>query len=119
MDLQDRLAEELRSRGIEARSPGTWQPPFDLAYETSGAWFVVEVKTGRPVSPQQVRLGVGQVLEYCHLYVARVRFHPVLLVEGESPQPWIELSEALGVKILRADDLAASMFGIDAQPSSG
>jgi len=115
MNLQDRLAEALRHRGIEPRSPGSWQPQFDLAFENAGKCFVVEVKSGDPVSAQQVRLGTGQLLEYRHLLEDDTRtetVQAVLLIEAEPPDPWAAVVEAVGIKLLRADQLDKSLSGL-------
>lgn len=111
MSLQDELADQLLERGIEPRSPATWQPDFDLGFEHEGRHFVVEVKTGYPVSTQQVRLGVGQVLEYCHsLRDAESCPRPVLLLEAEPPSPWpVLLQEELGISVIRGDRIASSL----------
>lgn len=114
MELQDRLADELSSRGVEPRSPASWEPQFDLAFEHSGIAFIVEVKTGDPVAPQQVRLGVGQLLEYCHLETTKIALEvrPVLLLEAKPPDPWYALSGDLGIAILPADDLDRSLAAL-------
>jgi hypothetical protein len=114
MDLQDLLADQLRAQGVEPRSPGTWQPQFDLAFEHGDEYFVVEVKTTDPVSSQQVRLGAGQVLEYCHLLRDTVDcdVRPVLLVEAELPSPWETLIDELGIRIIRADCLSESLSAL-------
>ena len=111
MRLQDRFADELQRRGIEPRSPGPAEPQFDLAFEHRGAIHVVEVKTGTLPSQPQVRIGVGQVLEYHALvgdmYSTPVR--PMLLLEGEPPAPWPQLAERLAIQIVRADRLDESL----------
>ncbi len=111
MRLQDRFADELRRRGIEPRSPGPAEPQFDLAFEHRGAIHVVEVKTGTLPSQPQVRIGVGQVLEYHavvgDMYSTPVR--PMLLLEGEPPAPWPQLAERLAIQIVRADRLDESL----------
>lgn len=114
MDLQDRLADMLHGRGVEPRSPASWQPQFDLAFEHAGRRFVVEVKSGDPVSVQQVRLGAGQVLEYSHLLrdIDSQDVRAVLLVEVEPPQPWRVLADALGIQFLRADQLEKSLSSL-------
>jgi hypothetical protein len=111
MDLQDRLADALRERGLEPRSPGSWQPQFDLAFEHGGQRFVVEVKSGSPVSAQQMRLGAGQVLEYRHLLrdAGDDDAHAVLLIEEKPPSPWCALVDALNIKLLQADELEQSL----------
>jgi hypothetical protein len=106
MDLQDRLADALSGRGVEPRAPGSWQPQFDLAFEHAGVTFVVEIKSGDPVSPQQMRVGAGQVLEYRQLLLDTVaQIQAVLLVEADPPDPWPALASALGIWLLRADRL--------------
>ena len=111
MQLQDRLARELQGRGIEPLSPGSWQPQFDLAFEHGGKHFVVEVKSGYPVSSQQMRLGAGQVLEYRQLLSngASTEVRAAVMVEGEPPAPWRQLAADLGIQLLRADQLEESL----------
>jgi len=109
MSLQDELAADLRGRGIEPLSPGTWQPQFDIAFEHAQRRYVVEVKSGAPVSPQQVRLGTGQVLEYCHLLKEGDEPRPVLLLEGEPPSPWDLLLADLRIGVICSDSLSASV----------
>jgi hypothetical protein len=114
MDLQDRFADALRQRGVEPRSPDGWQPRFDLAFEHTGRRFVVEVKSGDPVTSQQVRLGAGQVLEYCHVLrdSTPLQVHPVLLIESTPPHPWVALADAMGIHLLRADELEKSLSAL-------
>jgi hypothetical protein len=114
MELQDRLAAALGERQIEPRSPGSWQPQFDLAFEHAGKTFVVEVKSGDPVSPQQMRLGTGQLLEYrCRLEEGRSEeISAALLIESAAPEPWEKLCGSLGIQILRADELRDSLAAL-------
>ncbi len=116
MNLQDRLADALRRRGVEPRSPGGWQPQFDVAFEHARKRFIVEVKSGDPVTAQQVRLGAGQLLEYRHLLrdmdTVSQEVHAVLLVEAEPPHPWTALVGGLGIRFLRADQLEESLSAL-------
>lgn len=114
MNLQDRLADALRGRGIEPRSPAGWQPRFDLAFENGGKRFVVEVKSGDPVGAQQARLGAGQVLEYRHLLGegGSTEVEPVLLFETGPPYPWAALAGEVGLRLLRADRLEESLSAL-------
>jgi hypothetical protein len=114
MELQDRLADALRRRGVEPRSPGSWQPQFDVAFEHAGKCLVVEVKSGDPVSAQQIRLGTGQLLEYRHLLcdATSQEVHAVLLIEGEPPHPWLALAATFGIQVLRADQLDESLSAL-------
>jgi hypothetical protein len=118
MDLQDDLAAALLARGVQPRRPIGSQPVFDLAFEHGGARYVVEVKSGDPASSQQVRYGVGQVLEYTHLLNQQgamidvaVPVIPVILIESAPPAPWTQLTQQLGVRVLIATDLDS---GLDA-----
>lgn len=107
MELQDRLASELRRRGIVPRSPEIWQPQFDLAFEHDGQRWVIEVKTSDPVSAQQVRLGLGQVLEYRHRLSCPGAPCVVaaLLLETTPADPWSAICQDLGVVLVAADRL--------------
>lgn len=110
MKLQDGLADALVARGIEPRSPSGSQPFFDLAFEHAGLRYVVEVKSGHPASSQQVRYGVGQVLEYAHLLnSADGAVIPVILVESSPPMPWADLAAQLGVRVLVATELDSAL----------
>ena len=117
MELQDQLANELHRRGVEARSPGSWEPKFDLVFKHDRTGYVVEVKSGNPVASHQVRIGVGQVLEYTHIEAAQVEFpvQPVLLLETAPPDPWPELCDQLGIRLLVANDLADSLSALLSQ----
>lgn len=111
MDLQDRLATTLRDLGIEPLSPGGWQPQFDVAFEHAGKRFVVEVKSGDPVSAQQLRLGTGQLLEYSYLLRSENPddVQAVLLIESEPPDPWRSVAGAVGIEMLQANELDESL----------
>jgi hypothetical protein len=110
MELQDDLAEALEARGIDPRSPSGSQPLFDLAFEHDGLRYVVEVKAGNPASQQQVRYGVGQVLEYAHLLSsADAPVIPVILIESVPPMPWVDLAGQLGVRVLVATELDSAL----------
>lgn len=64
-DLEEKLADAALRRGLEPLSPvGT--PQFDVAWrEPSGALTVVEVKSlPEGGATQQIRLGIGQLIEY-------------------------------------------------------
>lgn len=113
MDMQDKLAAALVARGVQPRRPNGSQPVFDLAFEHNSARYVVEVKSGEPASSQQVRYGVGQVLEYTHLLsqqaAAAMPVISVILIETAPPAPWAELTEHLGIRVLVLANLQADL----------
>lgn len=121
MELQDRLATELQRHGIAPRSPGSWQPQFDLAFEHAGQRWVIEVKTTDPVSAQQIRLGLGQVLEYRHRlsgsqWSSCERSPPA----GNNPRGSVAGDcQDLGVVLIAADRLPGSLTDCFARRSLG
>jgi hypothetical protein len=111
MELQDSLATELRRRGIAPRSPGSWQPEFDLAFEHEETRWVVEAKSSKPVSPQQMRLGLGQVLEYRHRLAGGdgQSVRAALLLETTPDDPWPAVCREAGVSVIAADELTGCL----------
>lgn len=87
MQLQNALADYARSLGVEPRSPRSFDPAFDLAWEHDGTTVIIEVKSANEANHrQQARLGIGQVLEYAAVLNDEVPgdYRPVLLL-GQSP----------------------------------
>lgn len=65
MDLQNRIAAIVASAGLVPLSPSPGDPQFDIAWKPRGRFVVCEVKTSnKDNARQQLRLGLGQVLEY-------------------------------------------------------
>jgi hypothetical protein len=69
-DAQDALAEALRNAGLKPRSPMPGDPAFDIAWrdgDTEGTAFICEVKSLTSENETgQIRLAIGQVLDYVH-----------------------------------------------------
>jgi hypothetical protein len=69
-DTQDALAEALRDAGLKPRSPKPGDPAFDIAWrddDAEGTAFICEVKSLTSENETwQVRLAIGQVLDYVH-----------------------------------------------------
>lgn len=87
MDLQNSLAEYIRELGLDPKSPNTNEPQFDIAWRHGTTDVVVEVKSVNSDNRrQQVRLGIGQVLEYVSILndVVAGDYRPVLLL-SETP----------------------------------
>jgi hypothetical protein len=98
---QNALADLLRSCGREPFSPGPGEPDFDLAWKEQHTFCVVEVKslTGTNAT-QQLRLGLGQVLDYREeLAQQHVNVLAVLALEAEPPARWPTIAAAAGVRI--------------------
>jgi hypothetical protein len=69
-DTQDALAEALRNASLKPRSPKPGDPAFDIAWrddDAGGVAFICEVKSLTSENETgQVRLAIGQVLDYVH-----------------------------------------------------
>jgi len=91
----------------EPLSPGLGAPRFDLGWQAAdGSLIIAEVKslpseaTGQA---QQLRLGLGQILEYSQRVrlmagVAGPRVQPALIVQQEPDDPvWVLTCESVGV----------------------
>jgi hypothetical protein len=95
---QNLLAEWLVEHRLVPLSPGPSQPAFDLAWRERGELIVAEVKS-MPAGSElpQLRLGLGQVLDYAHTLSAR----PVLVVERRPADPrWLDLCGTYGVTLV-------------------
>jgi hypothetical protein len=101
---QNWLADEVRSLGMDPRSPGPGDVNFDLAWKgPDGTVYVAEVKSTTPSNEEkQLRLGLGQVLRYRQLLSAdggHVR--SVLAIEEPPSDPrWLDLCREVGVSLV-------------------
>jgi hypothetical protein len=104
--LQNRLAElaELaRAAGWAPRDPAPIDPEFDLAWETADVIVVVEVKSCTKANEvRQLRMGMGQVLDYEDAVRARGKpVQPVLYLERPpSDTRWVPLAEQHNVRLI-------------------
>lgn len=97
--LENWLIATLRSMGIEPLDPAG-DPFFDLAWKMGATTHVCEVKSSANSEVHQLRLGLGQVLEYQRKLersgLALVR--PSLLIESEPRDPdWPDICRRHGV----------------------
>lgn len=102
-DTLDALAAAVRAQHLQPLEPEVNNPPYDLAWETSTAIFVAEVKSLTLANAEhQLRLGLGQILRYWHAmsnYGKKVI--PVLAVECKpEDSTWFSLCERLGVHLV-------------------
>jgi hypothetical protein len=98
------LLAHLSDQGVEVRSHAPGAPAFDAGWSRGKDLFIAEVKslTGAR-EDQQIRLGIGQVLDYAHqLRTAhpRRRLHPVLVLEKRPVDPrWSSLAQSVGIRL--------------------
>jgi hypothetical protein len=103
-----------RSRGAETRSPGTADPDFDLAWKQGDIVTVVEVKSLTDTNQDgQLRLGLGQVLDYQHrLELNGCSTRAVLAVEKEpNDSRWTEICGNHGVNLVWPEIFGELDFG--------
>ena len=108
MDVQDELAEAVRSAGAEPRSPAPHDPQFDVAWQIGDSAFVAEVKSlTEENEDRQLRLGLGQVLSYAFLldWPGANDVQPVLAVERPpTSEYWGGLCKEYGVILTWPDE---------------
>lgn len=85
---QEALADAVRSAGYEPRSPARSDCDFDLAWTVDGVVIVAEVKslTGEN-ERSQLRVGLGQVLDYAHRLSSSGQVVAVLAAEAQPSDP--------------------------------
>jgi hypothetical protein len=101
--MQNALARIARRHGHEVVRPAAGWPEFDLGWIEHDTFTVVEVKSLDDVNEiQQLRYGVGQLLDYRQQLAARFRFvRSVLAVEREPGDPrWRTLCQRLGIDLV-------------------
>jgi hypothetical protein len=104
MKLQNALAATARAEGFRVFQPGPGDPvKFDLAWSRGAQSAVVEIKTlGTTASEaKQLRLGIGQVLDYRHqLGTAGVTVAAVIAVDRKPRgNHWAQLCADHGIML--------------------
>jgi hypothetical protein len=104
IDTQNAVRDFLSAAGTEAWSPRSAEPDHDLAWHRSGVTYVAEVKSlpSAGTEDRQMRLGIGQVLDYqalmSRLYAT---VHAVLVVEREPANGrWLPLCASHGITLV-------------------
>ncbi|MFE0590683.1 hypothetical protein [Micromonospora echinospora] len=109
------MIARLAASGLSAGA-GLSGVDVDLAWrDADGRQFVAEVKSITDANhAEQLRLGLGQVLEYRHrLRVAGLPVNPVLLVRRLPDPAWRQVCAENGVVLLAADDdLGGTPFAV-------
>ncbi|WP_406132851.1 hypothetical protein [Streptomyces zaomyceticus] len=105
------LIAYLSRQGIQACTYASGAPEFDVGWSRGEDVFVAEVKslTGAR-EDQQIRLGVGQILDYAQqlrsAFPSTV-IHPVLVLEKRpSAARWTELADSVGLRLTWAPDFS-------------
>ncbi len=101
------LIEHLAGQHVQLRGHARNAPRFDAGWSRGDDVFIAEVKSLTGASEdQQIRLGIGQVLDYAHqLQRARTcgRIRPVLVLEKQpADSRWFSLAEVSGILLVWA-----------------
>ncbi|WP_413769001.1 hypothetical protein [Rhodococcus pyridinivorans] len=100
------LGEYLEDKGIDPQRPARRGPAFDIGWQRGNIYFVGEVKSlGGASEDQQIRLGLGQVLDYAHQLSDRHKVQPVLILERQPlGARWETLARSLKVLLTYGPD---------------
>lgn len=104
--LQNQMADFARASGFTPESP-RGDPNFDVGWWDGQTFVVVEVKSLSATNEVgQMRLGIGQVLDYAHHYESRnMAVRAVLAVEREPDAHWLELCAAHRIRLVWPGEL--------------
>lgn len=96
--LENWLIAKLRDSGVEPLDPAG-EPYFDLAWRVGDRLYVCEVKSSANNPVHQLRLGLGQILQYRHMLSGggRDRISGCILIEDDPGGEWVTLCSALGI----------------------
>lgn len=106
-DLELRLCRMAKSKGFEPLKAREGAD-FDIGWRQADVLHVVEVKSLTPENEtRQLRLGLGQVLQYAHkLKDLSKHVQPILAVERKPADlGWLDLCAALNVRLVWPDCL--------------
>ncbi len=109
------LADFIAANGGEPREPGK-AAPFDLGWrDQDGTIWIAEVKSlARTTETQQLRLGLGQVLDYRQaIATPDVPIRAALVIEQKpSDLRWVEVCAAVGVVLAWPERFPSVFVGI-------
>jgi hypothetical protein len=99
---QNALADFLKNCQLLPLSPSPHEPNYDIAWKHNDEIWVAEIKSITNANEEkQLRLGLGQVLRYCHLLKERGNTQGVLVIErAPSDQTWIDLCKAHNILLV-------------------
>jgi hypothetical protein len=107
--LENLLAVEARSRGLDPRDAPLEGPAYDIAWKQGDVLIVCEVKSLTIANQAgQIRLGLGQVLDYAYTLGERGEIvRPALVVERvPASSHWRRLCSQHGVLLVWPDTLS-------------
>ena len=108
-ELELQIVEQISSNGRIALSPGPGDPPFDIAFAADDSRAVIVEVKSLPVGAevQQLRLGLGQVLDYRAKLGERLSVTPIVAVDREPPDSahWQRVYDHAGVGLSWPPDL--------------
>lgn len=103
--------DSLHRSGLVAERPGRLAPQFDVGWAENDRAFVAEVKSlGGTDEAQQIRLGLGQVLDYAQQLRRATKtgqdIQPVLVLERQPADPghWVDATRSAGVHVTWGPD---------------
>ncbi|MFG2470132.1 hypothetical protein ACGFXB_32365 [Streptomyces canus] len=105
------LISHLSRQGVTACTYASGAPEFDAGWSRDEDIFVAEVKslTGAR-EDQQIRLGIGQILDYAHQLRSafpNTVIHPVLVLEKRpSAVRWTALADGVGLRLTWAPEFS-------------
>jgi hypothetical protein len=108
---QNQLAHEIRAAGMEPRSPRPEEPQYDLAWASSGALWLCEVKSLTIENElSQMHKAIGQIIDYAHRVEADL---PVRMMIAVETQPvgdhWVAECAAQGIVLVWPAGFAAAV----------
>jgi hypothetical protein len=99
---QNALADFLKNKHFSPSSPSPKEPNYDIAWKYNDEIWIAEIKSVTNANEEkQLRLGLGQVLRYCHLMKTKGNVHGVLVLErAPSDFTWIDLCKAHNILLV-------------------
>lgn len=100
---QNALFNQLCERGAGPWSPRPHEPDFDLAWRDGRTLVIAEVKSLTATNERhQIRIGLGQVLEYRHRMRRAGRKLKAVLALERAPKSahWVAVCKAVGVALV-------------------
>lgn len=93
------LIKHLASKGTQALGPIRGAPRFDAGWERGKTAFIAEVKSLSDTNEdQQIRLGIGQILDYAWQMPPGRKVTPVLVLEKRPPsERWEHVAKRAGI----------------------